>query len=287
MPDCARGTAFAELAFLPHIRFRANETAYEAGGRHRYYALRLELNVRSYRLCDIERSPFAEVALSTARRNDGATLAEIADAVVAAADGIEAAEALDYVRGLVRIGLLCSTLIPPVTGRDGLGHLIEELRRIPPAADVAATLESIGDDLAALDAEASVSDDDAPDVIAGKLQALSADIDVSRPIRVDLRKPCDGVTLSRTIAEEIAKGVEVLAAITPERDGALEKFAVEFEARYQGREVPLLEVLDVESGIGFEQPRSDPSALVKDLKFLESKHKKIKWTRVHDSCSRS
>jgi thiopeptide-type bacteriocin biosynthesis protein len=269
----------ANETLRPHIRFRANETVYEAAGRHRFYALRIGAkNNRTYHLCDIAASPYADVVLSAARRNDGAPMSQLADALVAAGNGLGHGEALEYVASLVRIGMLWSTLIPAVTGEDPLPQLIERLRGMPTGGSLADALQSVRDDVTLLDAAPFAVHEEVHKRIERTLHELGTEIESNQVLRVDLRKPCEGVTLSRTILAEIASSAELLIGLSMRRETPIEVFAREFEERYQERELPLLEVLDAESGIGFELARGvDASPLIKDLKTEPGEAPGISW----------
>src|SRR5262249_57212367 len=62
-----------------------------------------------------------------------------------------------------------------------------------------------------------------------------------------------GMTLGREPVTEILRGVEILRRLSrPSR--SLRRFVEAFAARYGDAEVPLLEVLDEESGVGFDAP---------------------------------
>jgi thiopeptide-type bacteriocin biosynthesis protein len=79
------------------------------------------------------------------------------------------------------------------------------------------------------------------------------------PQHVDLYKPATASLGPRVVAE-CARAVELLAVVgRPPDDNPFPAFRAAFEARYGAREVPLVEVLDEESGIGFE---SSPSTSV-------------------------
>ena len=268
----------ADESVRPYLRYRANETIYESGGRIRYYTLRLSKNLRSYPLCDIPATPHLDVALGAARREDGATLAEIADAMVGAFDGVELDDALGYARRLVEAQLLRSPLHPAATGDEPLRQMVAALRRIPTASTTADTLQAIADDVARLDSGISAEEADA---ISAKLRALAEGLDTTKLFKVDLTMPCANVTLGHAVARDVAAGMDLLAALAPEeQEQPLERFISDFSDRYQDREVPLLEALDSESGIGFDsgRPGADVSPLLEGLALRKAGTRKIPWT---------
>src|SRR5262249_11371562 len=67
----------------------------------------------------------------------------------------------------------------------------------------------------------------------------------------DMVKPAEA-TLGARVVDEFVRGIELLHKISrrPREDDS-SRFREAFSRRYQGREVPLVEVLDEELGIGF------------------------------------
>jgi thiopeptide-type bacteriocin biosynthesis protein len=256
-----------EASYRPYLRYRANETLYEVAGQHRYHVLRFGANHRrSYSFCSIAASRFANVALDAARAGDGATTDAIAAAIVAASSSVSTAEAVAYVGNLVKIGILTPTLLPATTGADPLAQLIDELERIPVAAEVAQALARVRGELAALDAAPFAVDAEAEERIVATLRALAPSIAPAHPVRVDLRKPSTEVTVGQAVLDEVARAAELITRLMPNVEPVISDFVEVFEARYQDREVPLLEVLDPEVGIGFELATgADLTPLVKDL----------------------
>jgi thiopeptide-type bacteriocin biosynthesis protein len=267
----------ADAALRPHLRFRLNESVLESAGRLRYFTVRLRGGSRAYQSAEVVRTDPLDRAVEAARSHaGGATLEEIARAVVAGTDDVTLAEALEYAESLVESQLLSSPLLPAVTGPDPMLRLIEELRklRLPEASRVADGLQATLDYTSRRDAEGVVVARPGDEEALAAIHALFEDVDPTRLLQVDLHKPCAGVTLGKAVANEIARGAELLAAMTPRRESRIDRFARSFEERYQGREVPLLEALDAELGIGFDSGSpalSDPSPLLEGI-TLETPH---------------
>ena len=86
------------------------------------------------------------------------------------------------------------------------------------------------------------------------------------PAQVDMALPLDGCGISQAVADEAARAAELLLRLTPLPNGVphLTAYRGAFEARYgHEREVPLLELLDPEFGLGPPPAHSHggPSAL--------------------------
>lgn len=264
---------------LPELRFHATPASYEVGGRLRYYEKRMSKKLQTFHLVDVEPSPQLYVALDFASRSKGATMQEIAAAIVAAFKNVEISEAKEYVQELVDANLLCHSLTLAVTGREPISDLIVKLRTMQGGGSIANMLKNVLDDLEALDYEGFDVEPRRYEQIAVKLKSLYEDADATHFFRVDLHKPNKGLLLGKAITDEIRKGLEILANISPAQESPISNFARQFEQRYQGREVPLLEALDEETGIGFDvgDGKTSASPLVADVTFEKSSQDIIRW----------
>src|SRR5207302_632785 len=79
--------------------------------------------------------------------------------------------------------------------------------------------------------------------------------------------PAEDASLGPAVVAEIQRGIELLHRLAaPDAGTDLGRFRDAFLARYEDREVPLLEALDEESGVGMGV-RSDTAPLLRDLAF--------------------
>lgn len=236
------------------LLYRPNTSLYRAAGRLRYAEARLENKVRSHHLVAVDASDYLEEALR--RAEGGARAREVAEALVAFdPDGeITPEEAMEFVTELIDSQILVSDLSTPVTGPEAIHGLIEELSSIPATAGAVERLVRVRDELAALDAAGPGQEPARYEAIAETLRELPTSVEMSRLFQLDMVKPADGATLGAGVVEEIGRAVELLYRLATERpQEGLDKFRKDFNERYEGREVPLLEALDEEVGIGFER----------------------------------
>ena len=90
-------------------------------------------------------------------------------------------------------------------------------------------------------------------------------------------KPSPEATLGKAALDEIARGVEVLHRIARRQsEDALQRFRDAFTARYEQREVPLLESLDEEVGVGFGSSE-ETSPLLEGLHFPPASDETTTW----------
>lgn len=250
--DLGRDPAVREV-----LLYRPNTSLYRAAGRLRYAEARLENKVRSHHLVAVDASEYLEEALRVAE--GGARARDVADALVAFdPDGeVTPEEAMDFVTELIDSQILVSDLTTPVTGPEAIHGLIAELSSLSAggaAAEAVERLTRVRDELAALDAAGPGQEPARYEAIAETLRALPTSVEMSRLFQLDMVKPVDRAVLGADVLEELGRAMELLYRLATERpQEGLDRFRKDFNERYEGREVPLLEALDEEVGIGFER----------------------------------
>ena len=230
------------------LRYRPNTSLYTAAGRMRYAEARLSGAVRAYHLVAVDPSPYLDALL--ARAATGATHGELCD-VLCGDPEISHAEAAAFVDEVIGAQLLVAELAPVVTGREPTAHIVE-LLDAQGLGELAAPLRDADAQIAAIDATAPGVPADAYRAIERLLAtSLPTKVEPSRLFQVDLFKPSQA-QLGEAVLADLRKGVEMLRSLTPAGgDPAWVRFRERFAARYETREVPLVEALDEEVGIGF------------------------------------
>lgn len=242
-----------------------NSSRYHVAGAMRLIESRVREGRRSHHLVVIEDDSPLRVALDVA--SGGCVVAKIVDAVAAHAD-VEADEAGEYVDALIDAKVLTPMAEPAVTGPEPLAHVLSSLS----GQGLAAPSEALGrvsDELARLDAAGLGNPPEAYASVAETLLGLAGGGDDARLVQVDLHRAGSGLTLGRDDVAQLAEAVELLHRLSQGyEDPALARFKAEFGARYEDREVPLMEALDEEMGIGFDRsthPAADESPLLAGL----------------------
>jgi class I lanthipeptide synthase len=244
-------------AVREELLYRPNTSLYRAAGRLRYAEARLDKKVRSHHLVAVEASDYLEDTLR--RAANGARPRQLAAALVAAdPEGeITQEEAAEFVAELIDSQILVSDLSPPVTGPEAIHDLVRQLEglaAIPLAQEAALKLARARDVLAELDAGGPGAPPERYLGIAAELEQLPTTVEMSRLFQLDMIKPGEEPVLGPAVMEEIVRGVELLRRLAPRRQQeALDRFRRDFSERYEAREVPLIEVLDEEVGIGFDR----------------------------------
>ncbi len=267
----------ADEAIRERLAFVPNSSLGEVGGSLRYAEARLAGGRRSYFLVDVE--PHEPLRRALARAEGGASLEEIARAMVD--EEISFGAAREFAGQLADAQLLVPELGPVVTGPESLDALLSRLEGIAPAAAPRAILAQARETIVDLDAEGIGAAPSRYRALASSLAAITP-VEPARLFQVDLTKPAAHVEVAEELLDELLRGAQALVDFFGHaRDDRLEPFRRAFEERYGDREVPLVEALDEEFGIGFEAaqgPGVDPSPLLAGLPFpAREELEKVGW----------
>ncbi|MEK6336395.1 MAG: lantibiotic dehydratase [Acidobacteriota bacterium] len=252
-----------------NLTFRPNTSLYHAADRFHYVETRLHEKQRSYHLVAAEKTEY--LTLTLARALPGATPRAL---VAALQNGdVSSKEARDYIAQLIDGQLLVPEIGLNTSGPAALHPLIEELRSAKETAEIAEALQNTKDELASIDRDGPGVNLERYRVIARSLERLPAKVDHSRLFHVDMIKPAPAAVLGPKVLEEIERGAEIAHLLSPRRQTELTRFREAFFKRYEDREIPLVEALDEEIGIGFGITE-ESSPLLRDLDFPSTTNEK-------------
>lgn len=257
------------LARDPGVRdeltFSPNSSLYRSRDRLRYAESDLRGGRRSYRLVAVDANEAVNAVLE--RAAGGARISELAAALID--DDVDVAQATEFVNDLIEAQVLVCDLAPSVTGPWPLDDVIDQLASIPGAVAVRNALVQARAALDKLDAGGAGAERDRYEEAIAPLLELAPDADPGRMLLVDVVKPVESARLGRPIVDEVARATELLRSVMGSvRARPLEAWREQFVTRYGDREVPLVEALDEESGLGFQpstSPAADASPLVAGL----------------------
>jgi Lantibiotic dehydratase, C terminus./Lantibiotic dehydratase, N terminus. len=274
------------LARDPRLRrvlsYRPNSSLYHAAGRVRYVESRFEKKNRSFHLIAVEETE--SLAKTLDRAKTGSSYAALAEALVD--EEISLTDAEEYISELIESQILMPDLAPCVAGCDPIQSVIEQFEKQPAMARAANILERVRTQLTTLDAIGLGNAPERYRAIAELLQSLPPKVELPRLFQVDMVKPMSAATLGKAVVDEIVRGVNILHRLTgvpSENSGMrseLDRFRDAFVARYEGREVPVVEALDAEIGIGFPpsgESGGEASPLLNDLVFPAKSQETADW----------
>lgn len=230
------------------FEYRLNSSLYRTAGAVRYVASRLIDKALSYHLVVVENTDYLAATLD--RATDGAPFEELASALID--EEVTPEEAAEYIHELIDSEILVADISLPVTGDEPAGPLIRQLHRNPGTAHIAQRLEQVRAELADMDALGLGVPPSRYRRVAHLLEDLPAEIELAHLFEVDLIRPAPNAALGTAVLAEITRAVSLLYRPTGSGESReLAQFQAAFLERYGRREVPILEALDEEIGVGF------------------------------------
>ncbi len=257
--------------------YRVNSTLYRAGDRWRFLELRAGAGGSSPHLADVASGSHIDAAIELARA--GATIDALTHALVAVDPdaGIDEDDARAFVHELIDAQILCADTGLTLTGAEPLAGLLAVLRRAGADSRELELLERCDASLRA--ARSPGRNLDRLRAVASDLRTLPVELDPSRLFRVTMSRPApalrpgqagEALTLGRELCAALLEGVELLRRIAaPPSDELLRRFRVAFAERYGDREIPLVEALDVDLGVGLGEGSQQHSHAIPLLDGLD------------------
>lgn len=233
--------------------YRPNDSISRAADRIHYVVASDTGGHRSYRLEAVDVSEYLDCVLKSAE--NGCSFDGVVRAVIEAEPEASEEEATEFAREVIRSQLIVPDLGVQVTGSDPLQAFIENLGAIDPAAATLSPLREVQAKLQQLNTELIGVGAEQYDSIAAHMVEAGVEVRAGRTFQVDSWIDMDGgATLGTAVVEEVKRAADCLRQIAPAVPDPLAGFKEAFSKRYELQEVPLLEALDEDVGIGFPPP---------------------------------
>ncbi len=265
------------------LRFYPNTSIYKAGDQLRYVEYHYENSRRMHHIVGVQHSDYLQKVLETA--HTGATLATLSECLVD--DEITLDVASGFIEELVNSQLLVSELEPSVSGPEFTDQIIPVLKTLEGTATLVEKLEDAQANIKKLDTNIGNPSSDYID-ISTSLETLDTGFELKYLFQTDMSLHPKTNTLNKQLIFKVRRAMRLLNKISQApSETLLSQFRNAFYERYEDREVPLSQALDVELGVGFLQNKDsgDVSALVDDI-MLPGRSSKIatkeqKWNSIH------
>jgi len=234
--------------FKSSLLYRPNPTLYPAAERFHYFEERIVEGYRSYHLVAVD--PANEFTAALNRAREGARFSELTQTLLSTG-APSLAWANEYIEELIDAQVLVGDLGASITGTDPLRQLIAEFKAHPNANNVTAVLNQALSQIKAIDASGLGVPAERYHAVVKTLDELAPFVEVNQHFQVDLIKPVQHAQISNDLLDEIIGGVELLQQLAA-HNTAMDEFCRRFQARYGLKEVPLVEALDENLGVGFD-----------------------------------
>ncbi len=235
------------------IKWFPNETIYEVGGRYRYIEYYYVGTQRKYRISSFDDSSYMIEILKLSK--GGVFINSLIEMLEK--DDISYEEAYNFICQLIKNQILKSELEIALTGMNPMDLFIKKMKKINGIDD---WRESIIKIHRILESITGISKDNISqyETIIDIVKQLSIPFNPKYLFQVDLLIPAKIATVSKTIPDEILKTINFLLSVNTQfYNNNLIQFQDAFYARYESQEIPLLQALDIEIGIGYPVNRKD------------------------------
>lgn len=233
-----------QLCFYP------NSSLYSLGNSFRYIEHRFtEPTGRSYHLVQVEQSIYLQKIITLSVK--GATPLELAGTLTNNAISFD--DALDFVYELILSQLLVSEIEPSVTGEEYFSLLLKKLKTLQHAECFTMQFEKVKDAFLQLQSSPQNDKHQLYLQIVEHLRQLEVPVHLKTLIQVDSYRPASASSISKKVMDEVLLGSSVLQLVTSHLSApdSFSDFKTAFLKRYESQWVPLVEVLDTESGISY------------------------------------
>ncbi|MGC3977418.1 MAG: lantibiotic dehydratase family protein [Paludibacteraceae bacterium] len=246
------------------MRYFPNNSIYKLGRKFRYIETSYENNKRRYQIAEIEQSLYLNKLLKTS--TNGVTIEVLKTALIS--DEITEQEAIDFIEVLIDSKILIPELNQSLTGDDFLFRLIQLLEKFDlNDKTLLNKLKQI--QYLLLEIEQSTSNLELYKEVIEIIKSTNIPYEEKTLFQVDIQQNKIKAFLGDDILKELESALIFLNKINlSSTNPQLDNLKNVFNNRYEGREVPLMEVLDPDIGIGYPINNNNntvPLPLVDDL----------------------
>jgi lantibiotic biosynthesis protein len=274
-----------ELAKHPvikeNIKYYPNSSMYRVGAQLRYVEYRYKNARRTHHIVAVDHTDYLETVLALASK--GALLKDMAELLVS--DEITIEESREFIEELINSQVLVNEMEPAITGPEFLDQISVVLEKIKGIDDILSVIRHIKELLQEVDNNRIGTTISYYNRIAEDLKPLNTEFELKFLFQTDMVKPTKNCELDSNIGEDVLAGMVILNKLTPKPTATtLTQFRDAFFERYETKEIPLLQVLDTEIGLGYRQNSGagDVSPLVDDLALpsAPATGQEIRWNAV-------
>lgn len=256
------------LAQRPAVRngvtWRLNTSLGRLGSKVRFVQTRVHNGFRRHVLSSVESDEGLRMILSAMGRR-ALTTSEMLEHLVSSDPEIDSEEAQAYIDELIGAQIVTSVFEPLVTGASALDDLLSQAESLPGLEDVAIALRELAQGLDSIErSPIAVDRSSRYRELSNQIATLGITPEPNRFIQVDLVRPSASLRLGEGVVNAVRDAILMLHSVAGGHAAIpLDSYREAFTARYEEREVPLVEVVDDEIGIGgpssgtFDQSHDD------------------------------
>ncbi|MEM8528370.1 MAG: lantibiotic dehydratase [Bacteroidota bacterium] len=270
---------------VPEIRaqliYYPNTSLYTIGDKYRYVEYYLKGEQRRHKISGVDSNHYLEEVVKLTE--NGATLEQLIATL--ADEEVTATQIHNFLHTLIDNQFLVSELDLTLTGEDYLERLIavfEETRfQFHEGQTILKLLRALQQQLSAIEAKEVSDVQDYLNLFAFIEQQFDK-AQLNKLFQVDTFRDLSDATLSHRYLKQLRQAVQVinqLSSKSPQQK--LETFKQRFQERYEAYEMPLVQVLDPDVGIGYDRSIGAKTPLVEGLTLSRNRSQstQINWSK--------
>lgn len=267
---CALSKNLARLGILKNqIKYFSNSSLYKSSGFARFIEYRYSGGKRSHHIISVELNPYLESIIKESE--NGITRPEVINKLKM--EGFENSESEIYTDELINSQLLVSELEPSVTRLEFFDQILNIVNNYSGTEKLYSELKDITRKIKIID-KSPFSEKRYSEVYE-KLKKIGTEFNPKYLFQTDLVKKTFCCELNKKIIQDIIKAIRFLEKFgSSSRKFELNEFSEKYTRRYNEEELPLLDVLDIESGIGYpvnsDITNTDVSALIENIQLFSN-----------------
>lgn len=252
-----------EPTIKKQLKLFPNSSLYQISTHMRYVEYSYNEGKRIHHIVGVHQNEYLQKVIC--KVTSGAYTKDLIVALVD--DEIDEEEASNFINQLIDGQLLVNELEPSVSGPNFMQQIQNTLKGFHQTKPVLEKLETIVKHINHLDTRLGNPIDTYQKLIT-KLKDLETDFNIKFLFQTDMTISTENNFLNRAVVRKVTQGLRYINKISSRQSNTLlSEFTKAFYKRYETREIPLSEALDIESGIGFltGQNDGDVSDIIDDL----------------------
>lgn len=237
-----------EHAIRTRLKYKTNSTVYRSGKYLRYISYYSHGLGRTFRICETKDTRPLRLLVRNAECYIGFN--DLLEILMHQFE-LEKEKAIQYLHTLIDAQLLVSELDPFVIGDELLVYVADKLKDKDDAWH--SYLNELISLIQCLSSKEDVEkNEDIYGKIRSKLESKGIKVNSKYLIQLDTFSQLYDGEISRRVMKTVRQGLEFLSRVVPVTNNfSLQQFRQRFSTRYQDQEIPLLEALDPDIGIGY------------------------------------
>ena len=240
------------------LKYSSNSTLYRLGSHLHYIEAYQASSLRQYRLSSLELDDALGSILNLTV--EPISQSELVQQFCALHSDVGKQDVEDYVQQLIQEQVLIADLKLPLTSGQSDQSFIHELKRAGNQQE-GEQLQKVLDQLAAFDRKQGTTPEDYRAIVQ-QLQQLPYKVSENKLFQTDVQRAMVASELDSNVQLQLEKTLLALKAQTAPGESPLKEFISTFQQRFEGQFVPLLPLLDDETGITFSSDRGYETPLL-------------------------